>query len=312
MRTPLLESERLNRVAGRRILLKPECLQRGGAFKFRGAWNHIRSVYDQLQGRSVVAVSSGNHGGGVARAAQLLGVSAAIVMPYDAPRPKAEAVRTYGAEIIGHDRGVESRNEVAEGVIKERNAHFVPPFDDPLVMAGQGTIGLEIAADAHRVGVTEAEVLVPCSGGGLASGVAIALESESPKMQVRPVEPEHFDPWTRSLAAGQLLANKKIPNSICDALQAEAPGEIPWEAAQGRFGAGIVISDEQALHAVAMAWKWFHIVLEPSGAVSLAAALRQEGEAAVIVVASGGNMEADMYARALAEFSDKDPLAYRS
>ena len=299
-RTPMLESKRLNETVGRRVLVKAESLQHGGAFKFRGAWNHLRALRDELEGRNVLAVSSGNHGAGFARAAGLLGLQAAVVMPHDAPEPKARAVAAYGAEIIGHDRATDPREMVAARVSAERGAHFVPPYDDPLVIAGQGTIGLEIAADAREIGIDEADVLIPCGGGGLSSGCAIAFESEAPGLRVRPVEPEGFDDWTRSLLAGEPLANESLSGSICDALLAEKPGQVTWETGKDRFGPGVVVTDEEALGAIAVAWELLRIVLEPGGAVGLAAALRAgETDRPVIVVASGGNVSREIFIQAL-------------
>lgn len=300
VRTPLIESELLNREAGRRVLVKVESLQRAGSFKFRGAWNHLRAVAPQDAEWGVLAISSGNHAQGVARAAWLLGYPATIVMPADAPAPKLSGVRAYGASIVSYDRARESRDAVAAEALAKEPRHLVRPYDDPLVIAGQGTIGLEIAEDAGRLGVRTAEVLTPTSGGGLASGVAIALATEAPEMQVRTVEPTGFDDWARSLAAGERLANESSAGSLCDALLAETPGRITWAAAAGRLGVGIRVDDAAAMRAVAAAWRWLRIVLEPSGAIALAAAMAP-GDVSdpVIVIASGGNVAPETFAQAI-------------
>lgn len=297
--TPLLESDQLSHEAGRRVLVKAECLQHCGAFKFRGAWNHIRAVSAERARGGLLAISSGNHAQGVARAARLLGYDATIVMPSDAPATKQAGVRAYGAEIVAYDRASESRDEVAQRELERRPRHLVRPYDDPLVIAGQGTVGLEVARQTRAAGVEEAEVLVPCSGGGLATGVAIALEVEAPAMTVRTVEPEGFDDWARSLAAGQRLSNDRQTGSICDALLADAPGRITWAAGSKLFGPGLAVDDESALKAMALAWRHLRIVLEPGGAVALAAALRG-GEGPVVVVASGGNADGETMAQAVA------------
>lgn len=300
VRTPLLESERLNRIAGRRILVKAECLQRGGSFKFRGAWNHIAAVHPTLDGRPILAVSSGNHAQGVARAAAMMEVPATIVMPADAPAPKLHGTKSYGAEVVTYDRDSGPREEIAERERANRNAHMVPPYDDPLVIAGQGTVGLEITEQVHRLGIHAADVLIPCSGGGLAAGCALAFESESPGLRVRPVEPAGFDDWARSLAKGERDENAAPSGSLCDALLAETPGRITWAVGHHRFGPGLVVSDDEALRAVAAAWRYLRIVLEPSGATALAAALAlPDGDKPAIVVASGGNVSVETFTQAV-------------
>ncbi len=301
-RTPLIESALLNRDVGRRVLVKPECLQRGGSFKFRGAWNHLRATPRSQTEAGVLAISSGNHAQGVARAAAMLGLKATIVMPADAPAPKVAGVRAYGSEIVSYDRENESREEVASGIRERDGMHFVRPYDDPLVIAGQGTVGLEIAEDLRKLGIRRADVLVPCSGGGLAAGCAIALESEAPETRVRTVEPEGFEDWRRSLAKGERLSNARRTGSLCDALLAEAPGKITWAAGMNRFGDGLSVTDEQALVGVAVAWRRLRIVLEPSGAVALAAAALRlaSGTDPLVVVASGGNVEHGIFSKAIA------------
>lgn len=304
-RTPLLEDSFLNEMAGRRLLVKAEALQITGSFKFRGAWNRISALDAPARARGVVAFSSGNHAQGVAHAAQLLGVPAVIVMPRDAPAAKIAATRRYGAEATLYDRKTENREEIARRISAERGGlTLVPPFDDPFVIAGQATVGLEIADQAREAGVEQAEVLVNCSGGGLASGVALALSERAPGLRVRTVEPEGFDDWARSYAAGSPQSNAAATGSIQDALMSPGPGVLPFEIGRRLFGgAGLVVSDDEALRAMAAAFARLKLVLEPGGAASLAAALfRREaiqGEA-VIVVSSGGNVDPEIFARALA------------
>ena len=302
-RTPLLEDPFLNEQAGRRLLVKAECLQRTGSFKFRGAWNRLSALQGEARTRGVVAFSSGNHAQGVACAAKLQGMPAVIVMPKDAPAAKIGATRRYGAEVVLYDRRTEDRAAIARRFAEERGLTLVPPFDDPFVIAGQGTVGLEIADQALEAGVTEASVLVNCSGGGLASGVALALAERAPGLTVRTAEPEGFDDWARSLEAGAIRSNHAVGGSIQDALMSPSPGVLPFAIGRRAFGPGLAVSDEEALRAMAAAFARLKIVLEPGGAASLAAALfRREairGEA-VIVVASGGNVDPAVFARALA------------
>ncbi|MDD2867225.1 threonine/serine dehydratase [Neomegalonema sp.] len=302
-RTPLLEDPFLNEQAGRRLLVKAECLQRTGSFKFRGAWNRLSALQGEARTRGVVAFSSGNHAQGVAYAAKLQDMPAVIVMPKDAPAAKIGATRRYGAEVVLYDRRTEDRAAIARRFAEERGLTLVPPFDDPFVIAGQGTVGLEIADQALEAGVTEASVLVNCSGGGLASGVALALAERAPGLTVRTAEPEGFDDWARSLEAGAIRSNHAVGGSIQDALMSPSPGVLPFAIGRRAFGPGLAVSDEEALRAMAAAFARLKIVLEPGGAASLAAALfRREairGEA-VIVVASGGNVDPAVFARALA------------
>ena len=300
-RTPLLESNRLNREAGRRILIKAECLQHCGTFKFRGAWNHLSAHAAEVRRRGVLAISSGNHAQGVARAASLLDSRATIVMPSDAPAPKLEGTRDYGAQVVTYDRDREPSEGVAGQVLEKTGALFVRPYDDPYIIAGQGTAGLEIAEDARRLGLERADVLVPSSGGGLASGCAIAFATEAPGLRVRTVEPAGFDDWARSLQAGQRVSNPSKSGSICDGLLAQTPGSITWRVGREQFGPGLQAADEETLEAIGTALRLLRIALEPSGAVGLAAALsgRDEISDPVIVLASGGNTEPGLLLRAI-------------
>ena len=288
VRTPLLNAPSLDATFGRRIFVKAECLQKTGSFKFRGGFNAV----SQTSG-GVVAFSSGNHAQGVALAARMLGREAVIVMPSDAPAIKIGNTRGYGAEVVLFDRATEDRDAIGAALVAERGLTLVKPYDDPRVIAGQGTCGLEMAEDLPE---DLDEVLVCCGGGGLTSGVALALEGRA---SVRPVEPEGFDDVTRSLIAGQRLSNATMTGSVCDAVMTPSPGEVTFPILSRLCGPGLVVTDEEALRAMAIAWKHLRIVLEPGGAIALAAGLfHHEGD--VAVVASGGNVDAQIFARALA------------
>ena len=301
--TPLLESALLNRMAGRRILVKAECLQRTGSFKFRGGWSAVSALPEAARRRGVIAYSSGNHAQGVARAAELMGVPAVIVMPRDAPALKVANTKTYGAEVVLYDRaGGESREEVGGRLAEERGLTLIRPYDEPMVIAGQGTCGLEIAEQARAAGVEEAEVLVCCGGGGLSSGIALALEAEAPGLGVRTVEPVGFDDWARSLEAGERQGNPAETGSICDALLAKEPGELTFPILRRLAGPALAVTDDEALRAMAIAFLRLKIVAEPGGAVALAAALYRADEVrgeAVVCTVSGGNVDPEMFGRAL-------------
>ena len=300
--TPMLNVPQIDAIAGRRVLVKAECLQRTGSFKFRGAWNRISAMSDAERGRGVVASSSGNHAQGVALSCKILDVPATIVMPSDAPEAKVDATRAYGADIVFYDRMTEDRYAISLGLAEERGAILVPPFDDPFVIAGQGTCGLEIAKQTRELGVDQGTMLTCCGGGGLSSGIALALERDAPELRVRPVEPVGFEDFGRSLAEGKRLSNDGAGVSVQDAILTPKPGKLTFSVGKRLFGPGLAVSDEDALRAMSLAWQWLKIVLEPGGATALAAALFQ-GEALdegpVIVTASGGNVDPAMFARAL-------------
>ncbi|MFC6688175.1 threonine ammonia-lyase [Jhaorihella thermophila] len=305
-RTPLLTSPFLDELAGRRVLVKAECLQHTGSFKFRGAWSAISALPPETRPRGVIAFSSGNHAQGVAMAAHLHGVPAVIVMPSDAPRIKIDNTRELGAEVVLYDRATESREEIGAALAEERGLTLIKPYDDPQVIAGQGTTGLEIAEQAAELGVAQAQVLVPCGGGGLTSGIALALEARAPGMRVRPVEPEGFDDTARSLASGRIQHNDRLIGSICDAIITPAPGQVTFPILKRLCGPGLVVSEDDALHSIAQAFARLKVVAEPGGAVALAAALfhadQIEGEA-VIAVISGGNVDTPLYRKALERFA---------
>ena len=302
-RTPLLSSPFLDAVAGRRVLVKAECLQHTGSFKFRGAWSAVSALDPAVRARGVLAYSSGNHAQGVAHAAALHGTTSVIIMPKDAPALKIANTRALGGEVVLYDRAAENREEIGQRIAADRGLTLIRPYDDPMVIAGQGTCGLEIAEQAAEEGVAEAQVLVCCGGGGLTSGIALALEARAPGLRVRPCEPEGFDDTARSLAAGTHQRNARMDGSLCDAIVTPEPGRITFPILQRLAGPGLVVSDEQALHAMALAWQRLKIVLEPGGAVALAAALflpdQVQGDA-VICLASGGNVDRPVFERALA------------
>jgi threonine dehydratase len=304
-RTPLLSSPFLDRIAGRRVLVKAECLQHTGSFKFRGAWSAVSALAPEVRARGVIAFSSGNHAQGVAHAAALHGVSSVIVMPRDAPKLKIDNTRALGAEVVLYDREAESREEIGARLEAERGLTLIRPYDEPLVIAGQGTCGLEIAEQAAAEGVTRADVLVCCGGGGLSSGIALALQAEAPGLRVRTAEPEGFDDTARSLASGKPETNARLSGSIQDAIVTPTPGKLTFPILQRLAGPGLAVSDDEALHAMALAALRLKLVLEPGGATALAAALFRpdliEGHA-VIAVASGGNADAAMLGRALEQF----------
>jgi len=300
--TPLLNAPLLDRLAGRRVLVKAECLQVTGSFKARGGWAAVSALPAGAKG--VLAMSSGNHAQGVAWAAAAHGVPAVIVMPADAPPVKIANTRAYGAEVILYDRARDDRDALAARVAAERGLALVPPYDHPEVIAGQGTVGLELAAQAAELGVSAADVLVCCGGGGLAAGVATALEGAAPGLRVRTVEPAGFDDTARSLAAGERLRNPATTGSVCDAILTPMPGELTFPVLQRLAGPGLAVTDDQALHAMALAFAHLRIVAEPGGAVALAAALFGKGVSdPVICTVSGGNADPALFLGALERFT---------
>lgn len=301
--TPLLNAPLLDRIAGRRIFVKAECLQWTGSFKFRGGWSAVSALPEAARARGVLAFSSGNHAQGVALAAARHGAPAVIVMPSDAPAVKIDNTRAYGAEVVLYDRATEDRESIGAELAQGRGLTLIRPYDEPQVIAGQGTVGLEIAAQAAEAGITGAEVITCCGGGGLTAGIALALEARAPALRVRPAEPEGFDDTARSLAAGTRLRNAAAAGSVCDAIVTPMPGEITFPILQRLCGPGLAVSDEQALRAMALAFTHLRIVVEPGGAVALAAALFADGlPDTVICTATGGNVDPAVFAGALARF----------
>ncbi len=301
--TPLLTSPFLDRISGRRVLVKAESLQHTGSFKFRGAWSALSAMDPATRARGVLAYSSGNHAQGIAMAARQLGAPTVVVMPADAPEVKIANTRALGAEVVTYDRATEDRDAIGAALAVERGLTLVKPFDDPHVIAGQGTTGLEIAAQAAEAGVSRADVLVCCGGGGLTSGIALALEARAPGLRARPVEPEGFDDVARSLAAGTPQRNAATSGSLCDAIVTPTPGALTLPIMARLCGPGLVVPDADCLRAMAAAFARLRLVLEPGGAIALAAALFHphtvQGDA-VIVVASGGNVDPALFAQAIA------------
>lgn len=294
VRTPLLRSDALDEATGARVFVKAECLQRGGAFKMRGATNAISALAPELRARGVIAFSSGNHAIAVATAAKHFGVSATIVMPANAPRIKLDRTRAMGAEVIAYDREGESREAIGARLSAERGGALIKPFDDPNVIAGQGTCGLEIGEE-----ITPDIAFAPASGGGLASGIALAL----PSARIVAVEPLGHDDIGRSLATGAVASNEPGVRSICDGLLSEQMGEIPFVIARERFDGAVAVSDDEVLRAMKFAFLNLKVVLEPSGAATLAALLSGRVEVRgkkVVLIASGGNVDPETFARALA------------
>lgn len=307
--TPILSSPFIDKLAGRRVWVKAECLQHTGSFKIRGGWSAVSALSDEVRSHGVFAFSSGNHAQGVALAAKAHGIPSVILMPSDAPRLKIDNTRALGAEVVLYDRANDDRDGIAKTLAEDRGLTLIRPFDDAQVIAGQGTVGLEIAKQADAEGITAATVLVCCGGGGLTSGIALALEAHARNLRVRPCEPEGFDDVTRSLATGKIERNASLSGSICDAIITPQPGNLTFPILQRLCGTGIVITDEEALRAMAVAYARLKIVVEPGGAAALAAALFHgdeiEGED-VISVATGGNVDTDIFARALETYGTGD------
>lgn len=296
--TPLLESDALNQAAGARILIKPENLQRTGSFKVRGAANRIARLSADERARGVVAFSSGNHAQGVALAARLGGTTSKILMPADAPALKIERTRAQGGDVVFYDRRTDDRYEMVRRIAAETGRTLVAPFDDADVIAGQGTIGLELARQAAERGAVLDLALVPCSGGGLIGGIALALRDRSPATKVLAVEPEAYDDTIRSLAAGERLDIDPTRTSCCDGLQSRL-GEVTFELNRQLLGGGVAVSDDEVRAAMRFAFTELKLVLEPSGAVALAAVLSGRpgiSGRTVAIVLSGGNVDPELHA----------------
>ena len=288
-RTPLIESE----VGGMRVWLKCECLQTGGAFKLRGATNRLLQLSSDERERGVVAFSSGNHARGVAIAARRLGSRAIIVMPSNAPQVKVDGTRGEGPEIIFYDRRTESREAIAAKIAEETGAIVVPSFDDPAIVAGQGTVGLEIV---EQLGREPRRIVVPCGGGGLSSGIALAV----PQAEIVIVEPEGWDDMARSLELGEIVpVEDDAPDTLCDALQTPRVSPITFGILKERNATAVAVSDSEAAEAVRFAWEKHGLVVEPGGAAALAALLAGKGapEEDTVVVLSGGNIDPALHAR---------------
>src|SRR5689334_10525559 len=303
VRTPLLSFPVLDERAGTKVFLKPEMLQRTGSFKFRGAFNKLASIPQASRGGGVVAFSSGNHAQGVAAAAKILNMQATIVMPGDAPLSKRERTKSYGAEVVLYDRDKEDREAIAGSIASKRGATLVRPYDDPFVIAGQGTAGREIAEDMAARGLVPDIVVAPASGGGLIAGVATAVKSRFPNAEVIVAEPKGYDDHALSLKAGHREPHPAAGRTICDALMAAMPGELTFSINSKLLARGVTASDEEVAAAVAFAYRELKLVVEPGGAVGLAALLAGRIDAKgknVVIVLSGGNVDADLFAKLVA------------
>jgi threonine dehydratase len=306
IRTPLIRNDELDRIAGGRVLVKAENLQAIGSFKIRGAYNLMSQLTAEQAAHGVVAFSSGNHAQGVALAGRLLGIHAAIVMPEDAPRAKMDNTRRLGGEVITYDRYTGDREAIARDIAAERGAALVPSYDHEHIIAGQGTVGLEIAEQALEMCLPPDQVLINCGGGGLSAGSAVALKARLPGVSVRTVEPEDFDDTARSIAAGERMKVAPGARSICDSLLADSPGVLPFEIHNRLFDAGLTVSDAEVRDAMRFAFRNLKMVVEPGGAVSLAAVLSGKLDTAnktTAIVISGGNVDLDQFA-AIQESAD--------
>jgi threonine dehydratase len=303
VRTPLLSFPVLDERAGTKVFLKPEMLQRTGSFKFRGAFNKLSSIPQASRGGGVVAFSSGNHAQGVAAAAKILNMQATIVMPKDSPLTKRERTKAYGAEVVLYDRDKEDREAIANDIAGKRGATLVRPYDDPFVIAGQGTAGREIAEDMTARGLIPDIVVAPASGGGLIAGVATAVKARFPNAEIIVAEPEGYDDHGLSLRAGHREAHHAAGRTICDALMAAIPGQITFSINSKLLAKGVTASDAEVGAAVAFAYRELKLVVEPGGAVGLAALLAGRIDARgknIVIVLSGGNVDADLFAKLVA------------
>ena len=299
--TPILSSPLIDEIAGRRVLVKAECLQHTGSFKYRGAWSAISNLSKEARSRGVLAYSSGNHAQGVSAVARIFGVPAVIVMPLDAPRVKIQNTKALGAEVIFYDRKSEKRERIGAYIASERQLTLIKPYDDNDVIAGQGTLGLELGKQLSKWSVRNADVLICCGGGGLSSGVALALSAIAPNLRVRPCEPVNFDDTARSLISGKREENKESIGSICDAILTPTPGEKTFPILRKYAGPGLVVSDDEVLSAMVESYSKLKLVIEPGGAVALASALYRTDQIngdTVVVVLTGGNADFEILQRA--------------
>ena len=303
VRTPLINAPVLDERLSARVFLKAETLQRTGSFKFRGAYNKVSSIPPDKRAAGVVAYSSGNHAQGVAAAAKLLGMRATIVMPSDAPRAKRLRTEALGAEVVPYDRNSEDRAAIAADIVAKRGATLVPPYDDPLIIAGQGTIGREIVEDIAARGLTPDIVVIGASGGGLAAGVSLGVKARVPAAKLYTVEPEGFDDTLRSFKSGRREANPRLSGTICDALMSNTPGELTFPINRELIGEGLTASDTEVGYAVRYAFEELKLVVEPGGAIGLAALLAGKLEVKgkiVVGILSGANVDAELFAKLIA------------
>ena len=303
LHTPLLTSAALDAKTGGRIFLKAETLQHTGSFKFRGAYNKLAAIPPERRSGGVVAFSSGNHAQGVAAAARLLGMRCVIVMPADAPRAKRERTAALGAEVVLYDRARDDREAIASDIAARRGAVLVPPYDDALIIAGQGTAGREIVEDLGALGLTPDVVVVTASGGGLTAGIALAIKARVPMAALYTAEPQGFDDHARSFRSGQREENAALTGTICDALMARMPGKLTFAINRALVGAGVAVSDQEVAAAVAFAFAELKLVVEPGGAVALAALLTGKVDVknkVAVAVLSGGNVDPELFSRLVA------------
>jgi threonine dehydratase len=302
--TPLLRSSQLDEMTGGTVLLKPECLQRVGSFKIRGAYNLLSQLSPEQARRGVVAWSSGNHAQGVAAAGEMLGIRTTIVMPEDAPAAKLENTRRLGGEVITYDRYTGDRKLIAREIAAERGAELVPSYDHADIIAGQGTVGLEIAEQSIASGMPADRVLIPCGGGGLSAGSAVALKARLPDVVVNTVEPRSYDDTARSLRSGQRVSVPTTARSLCDALLVASPGKLTFDIMRELVDEGLVVSDDEVKSAMRFAFQDLKLVVEPGGAVALAAVLAEKidlkGKTTVVVL-SGGNVDVELFSEIQAE-----------
>ncbi|MEP0522355.1 MAG: threonine/serine dehydratase [Hyphomicrobiales bacterium] len=311
VRTPLIRSYTLSERMNAMVFLKPENLQRTGSFKFRGAYNAVSQLTEMERERGVLATSSGNHAQGIAEAARLLGVAATIIMPSDAPDVKIARTKASGAEIILFDRKTDDRDERARLEIEKTGAAYIHPYNNANVIAGQGTVGMEIVEDLKAQNLVPDNVLVCTGGGGLTAGIALACGSAFPATRIFATEPEGFDDYARSLASGKMERNAQTSGSVCDAILTPSPGDIGFEINRKRLAGGLTVSDQEALEAVRFCFEQHRMVVEPGGAVTLAALLSGKLEAhlgdlrgqIIVVTLSGGNIDENVFRRALARRS---------
>lgn len=302
VRTPLLKNMALSELAGADVYLKPECLQHTGSFKFRGAYNAISSLPDAERARGIVACSSGNHAQGVGKAASIFGCPATILMPSDAPASKVSGTLATGAKIVEYDRASQDREKMVAELVARSGGILIHPYNNKMVVAGQGTAGLEIAEDLNSMGKSADRVLVCTGGGGLTAGVALAIHHHFPEAKIHSVEPEGFDDYRHSLASGKIMENSQTTGSVCDAVLTPEPGAIGFEINRRILSEGLAVSDDEALMAVKFAFEKLKLVVEPGGAVALAALLKQgrqwSGET-IAVLLSGGNVDPQVFRQAI-------------
>jgi threonine dehydratase len=299
VRTPLLQSASLDERVGGTVLLKAECLQRTGSFKIRGAYNLLSQLSPEQARRGAVAWSSGNHAQGVAAAGAMLGIHTAIVMPEDAPKAKLENTQRLGGEVITYDRYTGDREAIARGVAAERGAEIVPSYEHVNIIAGQGTVGLEIADESIALGLPVDQVVIPCGGGGLTAGSAVALRARLPDVAVYTAEPEHYDDTLQSLRRGERVSVPTDVPSLCDALLTDSPGQLTLDIMQTHVSDGLVVTEDEVRAAMRFAFQELKLVVEPGGAAALAAILAGKIETkgrVTAVVLSGGNVDADLFA----------------